>query len=194
MRVRSSRGAPTGARPSRSPASRRPDRAMPAARKPRRRTSLAPRKEKRGLDAAEIALAPDAPEVAPLAAEVRAAGGAPIGAYREPLSGRALLLAALPLAAVAADAVPARPVADARQAPGAQKIDETGAFLDPLIVVRGAGRPAVDAERPPPPGGGQGAGPEADHGAGLARRGRSPSASSRSTPRRRTTSRTAASR
>jgi hypothetical protein len=34
----------------------------------RRRTSLAPRKEKRGFDAAEIALAPDAPEVAPLGA------------------------------------------------------------------------------------------------------------------------------
>ena len=89
MRVRSSRGAPTGGRPSRSPASRRPDRTMPAARKPRRRTSLAPRKEKRGLDAAEIALATDAPEIAALAAEVRAAGGAPLGAYREPLSGRA---------------------------------------------------------------------------------------------------------
>ena len=37
----------------------------------------------------------------------------------------------------AAHAVPARPVAHARQAPGGGKIDETGAFLDPLIVVRG---------------------------------------------------------
>ena len=74
---------------------------MATKRSTRRRTSLAPRKVKRGLGAAEIALAPDAPEVAQLSAEVRAAGGAPIGAYREPLSGRPILLATLPIAAVA---------------------------------------------------------------------------------------------
>ncbi len=109
---------------------------MPAARKPRRRTSLAPRKEKRGLDAAEIALATDAPEVAPLSAEVRAAGGAPIGAYREPLSGRAMLLAALPLAAVQPTPFQ-RDLSPAHTKRLAQKIDEAGAFLDPIIVVRG---------------------------------------------------------
>ena len=109
---------------------------MPATRKPRRRTSLAPRKEKRGLDAAEIALAPDAPEVAPIAAEVRAAGGAPIGAYREPLSGRAMLLAALPLAAVQPTPFQ-RDLSPTHTKRLAQKIDEAGAFLDPIIVVRG---------------------------------------------------------
>jgi ParB family chromosome partitioning protein len=107
-----------------------------AARKPRRRASLAPRKEKRGLDAAEIALATDAPEVAPLAAEVRAAGGAPIGAYREPLSGRAMLLAALPLAAVQPTPFQ-RDLSPTHTRRLAQKIDEAGAFLDPIIVVRG---------------------------------------------------------
>jgi ParB family transcriptional regulator, chromosome partitioning protein len=109
---------------------------MATARSPRRRTSLAPRKEKRGLDAAEIALAPDAPEVAPLSAQVRAAGGAPIGAYREPLSGRAMLLAALPLAAVQPTPFQ-RDLSPTHTKRLAQKIDEAGAFLDPIIVVRG---------------------------------------------------------
>ena len=65
-----------------------------------RRGRLAPGREARGLDATQVALALDAPAVAELAALVRSAGGAPIGAYREPLGGRALLLACLPLAAV----------------------------------------------------------------------------------------------
>jgi ParB family transcriptional regulator, chromosome partitioning protein len=109
-----------------------------AAKRPSRRTSLAPRKEKRGLDAAEIALGTDSPEVAPLAAEVRAAGGAPIGAYREPLSGRAMLLAALPLAAVQPTPFQ-RDLSPTHTKRLAQKIDEAGAFLDPIIVVRGEG-------------------------------------------------------
>jgi ParB family chromosome partitioning protein len=109
---------------------------MAAERPTRRRASLAPRKEKRGLDAAEIALPPDAPEVAPLSAQVRAAGGAPIGAYREPLSGRAMLLAALPLAAVQPTPFQ-RDLSPTHTKRLAQKIDEAGAFLDPIIVVRG---------------------------------------------------------
>jgi ParB family chromosome partitioning protein len=109
---------------------------MAAAKKRTRRASLAPRKEKRGLDAAEIALAPDAPEVAPLSAEVRAAGGAPLGAYREPLSGRALLLAALPVSAVQPTPFQ-RDLSPTHTKRLAQKIDEAGAFLDPIIVVRG---------------------------------------------------------
>ncbi len=109
---------------------------MAAKRPTRRRTSLAPRKVKRGLDAAEICLAPDAPEVAPLSAEVRAAGGAPIGAYREPLSGRALLLAALPVAAVQPTPFQ-RDLSPTHTKRLAQKIDEASAFLDPIIVVRG---------------------------------------------------------
>ena len=109
---------------------------MAAAKKRTRRASLAPRKEKRGLDAADIALAPDAPGVAPLAAEVRAAGGAPLGAYREPLSGRALLLAALPVAAVQPTPFQ-RDLSPTHTKRLAQKIEEAGAFLDPIIVVRG---------------------------------------------------------
>jgi len=49
------------------------------------RKRITVRKEKRGLEGAEILLALSSPEVAPLVAEVQAAGGAAIGAYREPL-------------------------------------------------------------------------------------------------------------
>jgi ParB family transcriptional regulator, chromosome partitioning protein len=101
-----------------------------------RKTHLAPRKEKRGLDAAEIALSIDAPEVAALAAEVQRVGGAALGAYREPLSGSALLLAALPLAAVQPTPFQ-RDLSPTHTKRLAAKIEEAGAFLDPLIVVRG---------------------------------------------------------
>lgn len=97
---------------------------------------LSPRKEKRGLDAAQIALAVDAPEIATLTAEVRQVGGAALGAYREPLSGRALLLAALPLNAVQPTPFQ-RDLSPTHTKRLARKIEEAGAFLDPLIVVRG---------------------------------------------------------
>jgi len=102
----------------------------------RKRASLAPRRESRGLDAAQVAIAIDDPQVSALTTLVRAAGGAAIGAYREPLSGRPLLLASLPFAAVQPtpfqrDLSPTH----ARRLAGA--IEQTAAFLDPLIVVRG---------------------------------------------------------
>src|SRR5437588_119015 len=65
-----------------------------------RRGRLAPGKEARGLEAAQVAIALDSEHVADLATLVRAAGGAAIGAYQEPLGGRPLLLASLPLNAV----------------------------------------------------------------------------------------------
>jgi ParB family chromosome partitioning protein len=64
------------------------------------RKRLTPRKEKRGLEDAEILLDPASPETRELVAQVEAAGGVAIGAYREPFSGRPVLLASLPLAAV----------------------------------------------------------------------------------------------
>ena len=108
---------------------------------PRARTAarkrLTPARQQRGLDAAEIVLGSDAPEIRDLAEQVRAAGGAAVGAYREPLSGKAVLLAALPLAAV--EPTPfQRDLSPTHTKRLAQKIDESGSFLDPLIVVRGA--------------------------------------------------------
>ena len=61
---------------------------------------LTPRKEKRGLDATQVMLSVDSPEVASLVDDVRSKGGAAIGAYREPFSGRPMLLAALPIESV----------------------------------------------------------------------------------------------
>ena len=107
-----------------------------ARRKATARKRLTPAAEKRGLEAAEVALAIDAPEVAGLADEVKGAGGAPIGAYREPLSGKALLLAVLPLDAVAPTPFQ-RDLSPTHTKRLAKKIEESGSFLDPIIVVRG---------------------------------------------------------
>src|SRR5207302_1701841 len=74
--------------------------------------------------------------VADLATLVRAAGGAAIGAYQEPLGGRPLLLASLPLNAVQPTPFQ-RDLSPTHAKRLAAKIDETAAFLDPLIVVRG---------------------------------------------------------
>ena len=99
--------------------------------------SLAPRKAKRGLEAGEVALSLDAPEIAALSNEVREAGGHPISAYREPFSGRPILLASLPLKAV--EPTPfQRDLSPTHVKKLATKIEESGSFLDPLIVVRGA--------------------------------------------------------
>jgi ParB family chromosome partitioning protein len=102
----------------------------------RRRGRLAPGRTSRGLEAAEVAIALDSADIAPLAELVRTAGGAPIGAYHEPLGGRALLLASLPLNAVQPTPFQ-RDLSPTHAKRLAVKIDETAAFLDPLIVVRG---------------------------------------------------------
>jgi ParB family chromosome partitioning protein len=102
----------------------------------RTRGRLAPGEKTRGLDAAQVAVALDDPSVAELAALVRAAGGAPLGAYKEPLGGRALLLASLPCAAVQPTPFQ-RDLSPTHAKRLAAAIEATAAFLDPLIVVRG---------------------------------------------------------
>jgi len=101
-----------------------------------KRGRLAPRRESRGLAASDIALPPDHPEIAELAAQVTAAGGAPLGGYRDPLGGRVLLLASLSLDAVLPTPFQ-RDLSPAHTKRLAEKIAETDSFLDPLIVVRG---------------------------------------------------------
>ena len=108
-----------------------------AARAARARKRLVPGREPRGLAAADVPLPLDAPDVAPLAGEVARAGGVALGAYREPLTGRPLLLASLPREAV--EPTPfQRDLSPTHTKRLAQKIDESGAYLDPIIVVRGA--------------------------------------------------------
>lgn len=101
-----------------------------------RRTRLTPRAEKRGLAAGDIVLPPSDPRAAALVADIQAAGGVAIGAYREPFSGRAIVLAALPVEAVAPTPFQ-RDLSPTHATRLAQKIAETECFLDPLIVVRG---------------------------------------------------------
>src|SRR5580704_858587 len=102
----------------------------------RTRGKLAPGGTARGLDAAQVAIALDSAEIAEVVAMVRSAGGASIGAYRDPLGGRALVLASLPLAALQPTPFQ-RDLSPTHAKRLAVKIDETAAFLDPLIVVRG---------------------------------------------------------
>jgi ParB family chromosome partitioning protein len=97
---------------------------------------LQPRKDKRGLKATEMVLNVGVPELKTLVDEVEAVGGAAIGGYREPLSGRPMLLAALPLKAVQPTPFQ-RDLSPTHTKRLAQKIEESGSFLDPLIVVRG---------------------------------------------------------
>jgi len=118
------KGAKSGKRAKKGPATKRT------------RGKLAPGRSARGLDAADVAIAMDSPEVSEVAALVRNAGGAPIGAYREPLGGKPLMLASLPLSAVQPTPFQ-RDLSPTHAKRLALKIDETAAFLDPLIVVRG---------------------------------------------------------
>ncbi len=101
------------------------------------RKRLTPAKEERGPASTEILLGVDDPSIAPLAARVREAGGIPVGAYREPFGGRSLLVAVLPLKSV--EPTPfQRDLSPTHTKRLAKKIEETGVFLDPLIVVQGA--------------------------------------------------------
>ena len=112
-------------------------RTTPAKRAASARKRLTPARESRGLDAGEVALALDAESVAPLVAEIARAGGAALGAYREPLAGKPIVFAVLPRDAV--EPTPfQRDLSPTHAKRLAQKIDEAGAFLDPIIVVRGA--------------------------------------------------------
>jgi ParB family transcriptional regulator, chromosome partitioning protein len=120
-------------------AAKKTSRAKSGATSKRSKTSrgkLAPGRTSRGLAAADVPIAADNPEVADLATLIIQAGGAPIGAYREPLGGRPIMIASLPLAAVQPTPFQ-RDLSPTHVKRLAAKIDETGAFLDPLIVVRG---------------------------------------------------------
>ncbi len=102
----------------------------------RARGKLAPGASSRGLDAGDVVIAMDSAEIADVVGLIRSSGGAPIGSYRDPLGGRPLVLASLPLSAVQPTPFQ-RDLSPTHAKRLAVKIDETAAFLDPLIVVRG---------------------------------------------------------
>jgi ParB family chromosome partitioning protein len=97
---------------------------------------LAPNRIQRGPSAEEIACGTDAAPLAELVAMVRELGGASLGGYLEPLGGRPVLLASVPLSAVQPTPFQ-RDLSPTHAKRLAAKIEETGAFLDPLIIVRG---------------------------------------------------------
>lgn len=111
--------------------------ARPTRRRSARRPHLAPARSARGLAAGEVTLGLDAPEIAPLVERVHSAGGRAIAAYREPLAGRPLVLATLPLDALAPTPFQ-RDLSPPHVKRLAARIEDSGAFLDPIIVVRGA--------------------------------------------------------
>jgi len=99
------------------------------------RKRLTPRKEKRGPSGTDVLLGVEDSALVELSARVREVGGTPVGAYREPFSGTPLLLAVLPLKAV--EPTPfQRDLSPTHTKRLAQKIEEVGVFLDPLIVVQ----------------------------------------------------------
>jgi ParB family chromosome partitioning protein len=97
---------------------------------------LKPAARSRGLEAAQIGLAADHEEIRALTQRVGAAGGVVIGTYRDPLGGRALVLATLPFRALQPTPFQ-RDLSPTHTGRLAEKIDQAGAFLDPLIVVLG---------------------------------------------------------
>jgi ParB family transcriptional regulator, chromosome partitioning protein len=115
--------------------------AAPTARAKSRSTAarrrLKPSAKERGLASGEISLAREDPEVSTLVALIAKEDGVFLGSYRDPLGGRALVVATLPVKAVQPTPFQ-RDLSPTHTKRLAEKIDEAGAFLDPLIVVRGS--------------------------------------------------------
>ena len=116
--------------------------AAQSAAKPRKATHakkrLVPRGTAMGPEPSAMRLDPRGPELATLTAAVEAAGGAALGAYREPHGNTPVLLAALPREKV--EPTPfQRDLSPTHAKRLAQKIAETGAFLDPIIAVLAEG-------------------------------------------------------
>jgi ParB family chromosome partitioning protein len=76
-------------------------------------------------------------DLTPLAARVEEAGGSVLAAYRDPLGGHPMLLAALPIDRVQPTPFQ-RDLSEAHHKRLADVIDRTGRFLDPIITVPAA--------------------------------------------------------
>ncbi len=106
----------------------------PAKRSTASRKRIPRSKTPRGLETAEAPVALSDSAIAGVVERIRAAGGTASGAYRDPLSGTPLIVASLPLASVAPTPFQ-RELSPAHTKRLAQKIEESGAFLDPIIAV-----------------------------------------------------------
>ena len=99
-----------------------------------RKKRLTPRGERRGPRPAEASLSLDDPSITEIAERVRQAGGAVVGAYRDPLGAGPLAVAVLPLAAIAPTPFQ-RELSPTHTRRLAERIEQSGAFLDPIIAV-----------------------------------------------------------
>lgn len=102
------------------------------------RRRLKPAESSRGLESADILLPPTHESLQPLFESIRKVGGVHLGAYRDPFGGRELILAALPFRAVQPTPFQ-RDLSPTHTKRLAQSIEQAGSFLDPLIVILGAG-------------------------------------------------------
>ena len=105
---------------------------------PRKRSTAARKRlrrgEARGLEPAESAIPIDSPEIAPIVAALERTGGRAIAAYREPLTAKPLVVAMLAIATI--EPTPfQRELSPTHAKRLAEKIEEVGAFLDPIIGV-----------------------------------------------------------
>lgn len=108
-------------------------------RAPARRTPRKAAAGSRGIAAQECRLEAAPREAGAVLERVEAEGGAVLGVYREPLGGRPLVLAALPLERI--DPTPfQRDLSEAHHKRLAGVIDRTGLFLDPVIAVPAPGK------------------------------------------------------
>ena len=92
------------------------------------------RREARGLEPGESTLPLDEKDVAPIVAALEKSGGRAIAAYREPLTSKPLVIAMLAIGSV--EPTPfQRELSPTHTKRLAEKIEEVGAFLDPIIGV-----------------------------------------------------------
>jgi ParB family chromosome partitioning protein len=101
----------------------------------KRRKKVAPASA--GLTPSQVTDEPKPPVVRALERQVADDGGTVIGSYRDPLGGHWQLVAAVPLDKVAPTPFQ-RDVSEAHLKRLAQRIEELGRFLDPIITVRRA--------------------------------------------------------
>jgi ParB family chromosome partitioning protein len=117
-----------------------------AARKTRRGKKAEP--SSRGLSPGEVAGGASSDELEALERQILAAEGTVLARYREPLGGRWLALAALPLARIAPTPFQ-RDLSDAHVKRLEDVIQRVGSFLDPVIAVpapEGAGKARTPAK------------------------------------------------
>ena len=105
-----------------------------AARKPRRKKNAQPR----GLPAADVASGEPPEEIHALTEDIRQAGGAVVGTYRDPLGGHWQLIASLPVEKV--EPTPfQRDLSDTHVKRLFDVVGRMERFLDPIIAVRSPG-------------------------------------------------------